>query len=293
MEQWYIVIDVALCHDCNSCFMACKDEHVDNEWPGVTAPQPRHGHRWMNVERRERGQYSRNDVAYLPIPCQHCDNAPCVKASKGAIFRREDGIVLIDTQKAKGNKALLETCPYGVIYWNEEANVAQKCTMCAHLLDNPSWLPAVSRCVQPCPTGCLAQYKMEPAEMAEMIKAESLVALKPELGTNPHVLYKNLYRFEKNHITAGVLVNGDCFENATVTLKSQNGGMVCKPFGPGVAQCEDRSVLDIQATNCFGEFKFDGLEDGDYMVEIEAAGKTATLNVKIEHESKNLGFIEM
>jgi Fe-S-cluster-containing dehydrogenase component len=293
MKQWYIVIDVATCHDCNNCFMACKDEHVDNEWPAVTAPQPRHGHRWINVERRERGQYPRIDVAYRPTPCQHCDNAPCVKASKGAIVRREDGIVLIDTQKAKGNKALLETCPYGVIYWNEEANVAQKCTMCAHLLDDASWLPAVTRCVHTCPTGCLTQYKMEPAEMAEMIKAEGLAALKPELGTNPHVLYKNLHRFENNFITAGVLVNVDCYENATVILKSQNGGIVCKPSGPGVAQCEDSSVLDTQTTDCFGEFKFDGLQNGDYIVEIEATGKTATLNVKIENESKNLGFIKM
>jgi ferredoxin len=216
-----------------------------------------------------------------------------MKAGKGAVKRREDGIVLIDTEKAKGNRELVESCPYGAIYWNEEANVPQKCTMCAHLLDDPSWLPAVPRCVHTCPTECLAAYKMEPEEMAEMIKNEGLVALKAELGTNPHVLYKNLYRFEKNHITGGVLANRDCFENATVILKSQNGGIVCKPSGPGVAQCEDSSVLDTQTTNCFGDFKFDGLENGGYIVEVEGAGKTATLTVRIENESKNLGFIEL
>ena len=78
MKQWYRVIDVAKCHDCNNCFMACKDEFVGNDWPGYTAAQPRHGHRWIDILRRERGHYARNDVAYLPLPCQHCENPPCV-----------------------------------------------------------------------------------------------------------------------------------------------------------------------------------------------------------------------
>ena len=78
MKQWYKVIDVARCHDCNNCFMADKDEFVGNDWPGYTHAQPRHGHRWVDILRRERGQYARNDVAYLPVPCQQCENPPCV-----------------------------------------------------------------------------------------------------------------------------------------------------------------------------------------------------------------------
>ena len=81
MKQWYKVIDVARCHDCNNCFMADKDEFVGNDWPGYTYAQPRHGHRWVDILRRERGQYARNDVAYLPVPCQQCEDPPCVPAS--------------------------------------------------------------------------------------------------------------------------------------------------------------------------------------------------------------------
>ena len=102
MKQWYMVIDVRWCHDCNNCFMSCKDEHVGNDWPGYTAAQPRHGHRWMNIERRERGRYSRNDYSYLPMPCQHCEKCPLVDA--GYATRREDGIVMIDLEAAKGKK---------------------------------------------------------------------------------------------------------------------------------------------------------------------------------------------
>ena len=192
MKQWYKVIDVAKCHDCNNCFMADKDEFVGNDWPGYTAAQPRHGHRWVDILRRERGQYARNDVAYLPVPCQHCENAPCVEASDGAIYKRDDGIVMIDLEKAKGNKDLVDSCPYGAIWWNEEADIAQKCIFCAHLIDDPTWKPHTTRCTHSCPTEAMKTYFVEPEEMEKMIAAEDLEAYLPELGTKPHTLYKNL-----------------------------------------------------------------------------------------------------
>ena len=80
-------------------------------------------------------------TAYLPQPCQHCEDAACIKAAKnGAVYRRDDGIVIIDSEKAKGQKDLVDSCPYGSIYWNDELATAQKCTMCAHLLDD-GWKP--------------------------------------------------------------------------------------------------------------------------------------------------------
>ena len=94
-------------------------------------------------------------------------------------------------------------------------------------------------------------------------------------------------------ISAGVLVDGECFENAMVSLKSENGGTVCALAVAGVAECTDKSVTAIQQTNCFGDFKFDGLENGDYVVEVEADGKKEIVMVKIENESKNLGFIQL
>ncbi len=275
MKQWYMVIDVRWCHDCNNCFMSCKDEHVGNEWPGYTNAQPRHGHRWMNILRRERGRYSRNDYSYLPMPCQHCENAPCIAAGDGAVTRREDGIVMIDMNKAKGNKALVDSCPYGAIYYNEEADVPQKCTMCAHLLDDPDWIPGIPRCAHSCPTKALKAFHLEPEEMEMMIKTEGLEVYRPELGTNPHVFYKNLHRFTKNFVAAGVLVDGDCYENATATLKNAEG-----------------EVVEIQKTNFFGDFKFDGLDDGKYVLTIDAAGKTKDIDVEIAGKSLNLDFIE-
>jgi len=256
--------------------MACKDEHVGNDWPGYTASQPRHGHRWLNIEYLERGQYSRNDVAYLPMPCQHCQDAHCMKAAPDAVKRREDGMVIIDMEAAKGNKALAASCPFGAIYWNEEQNVAQKCTMCAHLLDDKDWKPGVPRCVHSCPTGTMKFYEMEPAEFEKLAKQEGFEGYRSaELKNAPRVVYKNLHRYTKNFIAAGVLMDGDCFEGATVTLRNQQG------------------VLATQQTNFFGDFKFDALENGEYTLEVEAAGIKASRSVVIDNASQNLGFIKL
>ena len=292
MKQWYKVIDVARCHDCNNCFMADKDEFVGNDWPGYTYAQPRHGHRWVDILRRERGQYARNDVAYLPVPCQQCEEAPCIEASDGAISRRDDGIVLIDMEKAKGQKDLVQSCPYHAIWWNEEKDVPQKCIFCAHLLDDPSWTPSTTRCAHSCPTEAMATYLVEPEEMEQKIAAEKLQAYLPGLGTRPHTLYKNLYRYTLDFITAGVLVDGDCCEGATVTLTSKEGGIACDAAGCGLADGGDTAHLATRITNFFGEFKFDGLEHGEYELEVDADGKKYAATVLVD-DSKNLGFIEL
>ena len=82
--------------------------------------------------------------------------------------------MLIDANKARGVKGLVDSCPYGAMYWNEEANVAQKCTMCAHLLDSEDWEPGVPRCVHSCPTEAMKFYHMEPAEFETLARKEDL-----------------------------------------------------------------------------------------------------------------------
>jgi len=246
MKQRYLVIDVALCHDCNNCFIACKDEHVMNNWPPYTEAQPRHGHRWMNIQRKERGQYPRIDVAYLPMPCQHCENAPCIAAHPDCISRRDDGIVLIDIEKAKGKKELVDSCPFGAIYWNEDAGAAQKCTMCAHLLDNGWEIP---RCAHSCPTGAIQFYTLEPSEMEKKVADEKLERYLPGYNADAHVYYKNLFRYEKLFIAGGVIRDNECLEDAEVTLTGEE-------------------VKASQKTNYFGDFKFDNLEPGEYSIAV-------------------------
>jgi Fe-S-cluster-containing dehydrogenase component len=125
-DKWALFIDVAKCHNCRNCYIACKDEHVGNTYPGYAAPQPRHGHDWIAISTRERGTAPMVDVAHLPTTCNHCEDAPCVTASPdGAVYRRPDGIVMIDPDKARGKREIVDTCPYG-IWWNEDERLPQK-----------------------------------------------------------------------------------------------------------------------------------------------------------------------
>lgn len=244
MKKWNVVIDVALCENCNNCALATKDEHIGNDFPGYAAPQPRHGHHWIRIERRVRGSDPMVDVAYVPTTCNHCDAAPCVAAARGeAIYKRKDGIVVIDPEKARGRRELVDSCPYGAIWWNDELQLPQKWIFDAHLLDQGWKAP---RCVQACPTGAMRAFHVEDADMKEMIRRDKLETLRPELRTLPRVYYRNLYRYSKCFIGGSVTVARgnviDCLPEARVTLRI------------GAQEMAETS------TDVFGDFKFDGLE---------------------------------
>jgi len=107
----------------------------------------------MKIIEKERGATPKVKVDYTPVPCMQCTDAPCVKkSSNGSVYRRHDGIVMIDPKKSIGDRDILLNCPHRLIYWNEEKNIPQKCTFCAHLLDN-GWKEP--RCVESCPSGAL------------------------------------------------------------------------------------------------------------------------------------------
>jgi Fe-S-cluster-containing dehydrogenase component len=243
MNKWNLIVDIAKCHDCNNCFLACKDEYFENDFPPYSSAQPRMGQRWIDILRKERGQFPRVDVSYLPLLCMHCDDADCIKAAEGgAVYKRDDGIVIIDPLKAKGKKSIVESCPHGVIWWNDELDLPQKCTFCAHLLDEGWDKP---RCVQVCPTGALEFVHIEDLEMQRMIESDKLDTLHPEYGLEPRVYYKNLYRYTRSFITGSVALKDvdECAEGAKVFLKNGSG-----------------KVIETTVTNNFGDFKIDNLE---------------------------------
>jgi Fe-S-cluster-containing dehydrogenase component len=255
MKKWNMVIDLALCNDCNCCFMADKDEYTGNDWLPYSKAQPWEGHRWISIDRKERGQFPQIQVVHRPTPCMHCDAAPCMDASpEGTIYKQANGLVIIDPEKAVGHPEIVDTCPYGVIYWNAEANVAQKCTGCAHLMEE-GWTE--TRCTQGCPTGALTLVLADDAEMAALVKEQDLKAYREDLGTSPRVLYKDLYRWTNAFVAGSVVFadTGDCAEGAEVAV-AQGGSVVAKAV-----------------TNNFGDYCIDKLDVGaDYTVSIKAAG---------------------
>jgi len=282
MKKWNLIIDVAECTNCQLCTLSAMDEYVGNDWPGVAAPMPRHGHAWINILQKERGHVTGQspmvDIAYVPTMCNHCDDAPCMKADKtGAIAKRADGIVIIDPVKAKGHKELVDACPYGHIWWNDELQLPQHWPFDAHLIDQ-GWVQ--TRGQQACPTGAMKAIKVEDDEMARLSREQGLEVMRPELGTQPRVHYRNLYRYSKCFIGGSVSAeaNGmvDCVEGATVRL--MRGG----------------ATVATATTDNYGDFKFDKLDEssGRYTVEVSGLGRTRSLDANLG-VSINLGEIRL
>ena len=239
------LFDAAKCNGCRNCQLACKDEHVDNEWAPWAKPQPDTGHFWCRIHERVRGQVPKVKVAYVAHRCQHCGDAPCMAAAPEAVYRRPDGLVIVDPEKAHGLRELVEACPYGAIYWNEELNLPQKCTGCAHLLDAGYKLP---RCVEACPTDAI-QFGEEEELADEILGAQTL---KAEMGLYPQVYYRNV----PGQFIAGTVYDPVAKEVIIgARVRANSGGKHLETF-----------------TDNYGDFWFKDLAIGTWDVYIEAKG---------------------
>lgn len=253
MPRYSILIDIAKCNGCYNCFLACRDEYYGNDYPPYSTAQPLNGQFWMQVREVERGVYPKPKLSYIPTPCMHCAAAPCITSAKdGAVYRRDDSIVMIDPEKAQGQKDIVNSCPYRVIYWNEEKQIAQKCTMCAHRLDEGEKLP---RCAESCPTGALVFGDLDDpqSEISKLSAALKTESLHPEFKTESLVQYVGIPR----RFVAGEVVYGDnegeCAPGVKINLSG--GG-------------QDRET----ATDIFGDFEFEGLDKNvTYTVTVTAA----------------------
>lgn len=261
------VYDAARCNGCYSCQIACKDEHVGNDWMPYAKPQPDIGHFWLKMGQKVHGQVPKVKLEYTLSLCNHCADAPCMAAAPEAVYRRDDGLVIIDPEKAEGMRELVDACPYGSIYWNEELSLPQKCTGCAHLVDSGE----EPRCVGICPTGAL-RFGDEEELAEEIARAEARGA---EAATGPRVYYLNAPK---------LFISGDVWdaeaneviEGASVTLVSSDG-----------TRLESKS-------DDLGDFWFRQLDEGAYGIVVEAAGyETRRMDGIDLTESLNVGDFPM
>ena len=235
------LVDVARCSGCFNCQLSCKDEHCENDWRPYSAPQPRTGQFWCKVHDYVRGTIPKVKIHYLTGMCNHCADAPCMDVCpEKAIYRREDQLVLIDPAKCSGCGRCLEACHFDdVIYMDEEHHIAQKCTGCAHLLDNGASQP---RCVEACPTEALKWVEESEIGDAHPLKE----------GIGARVFYKNI----PGRFIGGLVydpVEEEVIIGATCHLTDGEKGLV--------AQTDD-----------FGDFWFKNLPEKEYSLRITMPG---------------------
>jgi Fe-S-cluster-containing dehydrogenase component len=222
----------------------------------------------MKVNYEEKGTIPKVRVAYQPVMCMHCDNPACITSCpiQGAIYRRDDGLMMIDPKLCSGCRNCVHNCPYGAIYYNEELRIAQKCTGCAHLLDR-GWKEP--RCADSCPTDALRL--IDESEL-NLIKGKMEV-FHPEYGTQPRVYYFNV---PKKFIAGTVY---DPVAKRVIT------GAVCD-------LTSNKGESFQTTTDGFGDFWFENMEAGIYSLKIQADKfPPKTINQISIEKDVNLGNI--
>jgi len=217
-KRWVMVIDLSKCRNARKCVSACQAAHH-------LRPYEYHINTLVMQESANTPEY------FMPKPCQHCDNPPCVSVCPvDATYKRQDGIVLIDNERCIGCRFCMAACPYSarMFHWREpvaasqdqgseynvELNVPQKkgtiskCLFSADRL-REGMLPY---CVSACPNGVFYfgdenenavtnGTTKETVNLKELLEQNGGYRLMAELGTKPRVYYlppKNrIFEFKK------------------------------------------------------------------------------------------------
>lgn len=254
------LFDAARCNGCHCCQVSCKDEFCGVDWAPYSKAQLETGQFWCKVNQETRGSVPKVKVAYrVEIGAQ--DDA--IKGYAPEVLEdREDGLVVIDPEKASGRKDLADR--FEGVYWNDELGIPQGCTGCAHLLDD-GW--DVPRCVDACATGAL-RFGDEADFADELAHAE-------RLSEGSHVYYLNLPK----RFVAGEV----CDEEADEVI-----------IGAAVTAVSETGESYEARTDDFGDFWIEGLPKGKFEVRFEADGYLLrTLDADATDRDANMGSIAL
>ena len=160
MTKYALIIDHTSCWGCKTCEVACKQEN------GIPD-----GIKLIDVlEDGPKIFDGKLDFIFHVNVCRHCDEPSCVESCpEEAIERRDDDIVVIYDEKCTGCLLCVEACPYDAITFDMENNVAKKCNLCHHRVDN-GLIPACADNV--CLAHCI--YFGDPDEIQRRINAKHL-----------------------------------------------------------------------------------------------------------------------
>ncbi len=195
MARYGIVVDLNRCVGCMTCAVNCKEENLTR--PGVW---------WNQVLQVENAETER--IVYVRYACMHCDDPPCAKACPNeAIYKRPDGIVLVDKNKCAGVGACAEACPYDVIVMTPDEDYfsgrgalrgtelaphrvhppgkASMCTLCFHRID--AGLQPI--CVAGCPSRAMVFGDLDDLQDPIQKERKRSEPMHAEAQSSPKVTY--------------------------------------------------------------------------------------------------------
>ena len=222
--QWAMVIDLDRCTGCEACVVACR---VENNIPTVGPEEAAKGRsiNWIRVERYFEGEYPDVKAKFMPVLCQHCEEAPCEPVCPVyATYRTDEGLNAQVYNRCVGTRYCANNCPYTVRFFNfftpvwdaplEKAlnpevsvrtgGVMEKCTFCIQRIRKGEEKAkdegravrdgdVVPACVQTCETKAMyfGNIADPESEVSKLSKSNRATRLLEELGTKPRVIYLN------------------------------------------------------------------------------------------------------
>ena len=221
---WAMSIDTTACVNCQACVVACQAE---NNIPVVGKDQvlARRAMHWLRVDVYYEGGYQTPAAHYAPVPCMHCENAPCeLVCPTQATNHSSEGLNNMVYNRCVGTRYCSNNCPYKVrrfnflLYqdwknqvWEMQRNpdvtvrsrgVMEKCTYCVQRIREAEITAEIENrpvrdgeiktaCQQVCPTEAIIfGDKNNRQNQVAKRRAEQLnYSMLSELNTRPRTTY--------------------------------------------------------------------------------------------------------
>ena len=242
MADWAMVIDLDRCTGCEACVVACRAE---NNIPISGAEESARGRslNWIRIERHLEGEFPDVKMSFVPVLCQHCDNAPCEPVCPvGATYHNPEGLNVQVYNRCIGTRDCANNCPYSVRFFNffaprwdeplnyqlnpdvsiREGGVMEKCTFCIQRIQKVRGAAKDEErpvkdgeiqpaCAQVCPSNAIVfGDRGDPQSQVSLLsRSDRRFSLLEDLGTKPRVVYLKRTSWKESGVSAAVPVNLD------------------------------------------------------------------------------------